>query len=207
MYRLLLLSLAACGTSHEAPAEAPPAVAEAPPVAVVESPAPSTPEAATPDPAAPAQAEGDPAGPDTWTSGVVDVPAKADGMPAQLATVRSASHEGFDRIVLEFKGDRVPGHHLAYVDRPARHCGSGDALTVDGDGLLLIQVTPASAHDDAGASTTDKEVKPALANVREIERTCDFEGVVAYVVGVGSPNPFRVFELAAPPRLVVDIRR
>jgi hypothetical protein len=196
---LLFLALTACGSSHEA-------TAETPPVVIVEAPA-ATPPASTPTTPTTPTPTGDPTGPDTWTVGVVDAPQKVDGVPAQVASVRSASHEGFDRIVLEFKGDRVPGHHLEYVDRPARDCTAGAALDIAGDALLLVQISPASAHDEAGASTADKEVKPALANVREIERSCDFEGVVAFVVGVGAPNPFRVFELTAPARLVVDIKR
>ncbi|MES2641861.1 MAG: hypothetical protein V4850_20395 [Myxococcota bacterium] len=196
---LLFLALTACGTSHEA-------TAETPPVVVVEAP-PATPPVSTPSTPTSPTPTGDPTGPDTWTIGVVDAPQKVAGVPAQVASVRSASHEGFDRIVWEFKGDRLPGHHLEYVDRPARDCGAGTALEIAGDALLLVQFTPASAHDDAGASTTEKEAKPALANVREIERTCDFEGVVAFVVGVGAPNPFRVFELTAPARLVVDVKR
>lgn len=190
---LCLLCLLGCGNSREAPAKAPPPIAATP--------------ATPPTPAPVAVTEADATGPDTWTTAAVDLPAPTGGMPALVASVRSASHEGFDRIVLEFKGDRVPGHHIAYIDRPARDCTAGAEVTIDGEGLLLVQLSAASAHDDAGGSTSAKEEKPALANVREIERTCDHEGVVAFVVGLGSPNPFRVFALAAPPRLVVDVRK
>lgn len=43
--------------------------------------------------------------------------------------------------------------------------------------------------------------------LRDIERTCDFEAVVTWVLGVSSSRPFRVTELSEPTRLVVDVER
>jgi hypothetical protein len=36
--------------------------------------------------------------------------------------------------------------------------------------------------------------------------SCDFEGVVAWVVDTAQARPFRVVELQDPPRLVVDFQ-
>ena len=58
----------------------------------------------------------------------------------------------------------------------------------------------------APASLMDTAVR-ALAEVLEVELTCDFEVVVTWVLGTKSPNRYRVLELSAPPRLAVDVRR
>jgi hypothetical protein len=119
--------------------------------------------------------------------------------------LRAAAHEGFDRVVFEFQGG-VPGFHLEYVDHPVRDCGAGEPQDIAGDAHLEVRMSPANAHTEEGKPTVpEREIKPGLPNVREIQRTCDFEAVVTWVIGVGSPNRFRAFELADPPRLVVDI--
>jgi hypothetical protein len=55
-------------------------------------------------------------------------------------------------------------------------------------------------------ATVGREVPVALANVRRLVLTCDFEAVVVWVLAVGSPNRYRVTVLEGPPRLVVDLR-
>ncbi len=49
------------------------------------------------------------------------------------------------------------------------------------------------------------DIAPHLPIVRQVERTCDFEGVVSYVLGTASPNRYRILELKAPARIAVDI--
>jgi hypothetical protein len=137
------------------------------------------------------------------TVGIVEV--KREGAPSVLHAVRAATNDGHDRVVFEFR-DAVPGFHLEYIDKPVRDCGAGDVKPIEGDGWLEVRFYPAYAHTEEGQPTVaERELRPALPVVREIERTCDFEAVVTWVVGTASPNRFRAFELAAPPRLVVDI--
>lgn len=155
-------------------------------------------------PAIPTSEADDPASP--WT--VQDTRRERDGAGlAVLTDVRSARHQGFDRVVLDFGDGAVPGYSVAYIDRPVRQCGSGHTVPVDGDGWLEVEVTPARAHTDAGRPTiTERSRRPGLANVLQLELTCDFEGHVVWVAGVGSPSPYRVFELRSPARLVIDLR-
>jgi len=141
-----------------------------------------------------------------WTAGDTDRPATAGGMTT-LAAVRIARHDGHDRVVFEFPGNGLPGYHIAYIDRPVRQCGSGEVVELAGDGWLEIRMEPAQAHDEQGNATiTERALAPGLPIIREAKLTCDFEGQVTWVLGVASPNPYRVLELAAPPRLVVDVR-
>jgi hypothetical protein len=157
------------------------------------------------EPAAEPTRPGEVVAPFTGTAGIVDVPRQ--GAPSVLTAVRAAGHAGYDRVVFEFSGD-VPGYHVEYVDRPVRDCGSGDPKPVAGDAWLEVRFFPAHAHDEQGQPTVpSRELRPNLPNVLEIERTCDFEAVVTWVLGVRSPGRYRVLELSAPSRFVVDVRR
>ena len=163
---------------------------------------------AKPAPAAGAarQTQGPAAAPSSggWTAGVTRV---RRGSGATLRAVRTARNEGWDRVVFEFDGATVPGYHLEYVDRPVRKCGSGDEAQVAGQGWLEVRITPAQAHDEAGNVTVaDRERKLSLPVLKELELTCDFEADVTWVLGVASPNRYRVTELSGPARLVVDVQ-
>jgi hypothetical protein len=142
-----------------------------------------------------------------WTAGVVSMRREHNGV-AGLASVRSARHADFDRVVIEFADGSLPGYHIEYVDRPIRQCGSGNVVDMPGDGWLAVRLEPARAHDDQGRATIANRVdRPDLANIVEIRLICDFEAQVEWVLGVRSPNPYRVLELHEPMRLVIDIRR
>lgn len=137
------------------------------------------------------------------TAGIVDV--KRDSSVQRQVGIRTGRHTGYERVVFEFE-QGVPGYHLEYIDKPVRACGSGDVVILEGDGWLQVRFYPAQAHTDEGAPTIgERELAPKLDIIREVERTCDFEGVVTWVVGTASPNRYRVFELHDPPRLVLDI--
>lgn len=126
-------------------------------------------------------------------------------LPTKLVDIRAARHARFDRIAFEFSG-RVPGYHVEYVNRPVRQCGSGEVTEIAGDAWLEVRLSPADAHDDKGHPTAgERERKIELGVLRELEMTCDFEGVVTWVLGVSSPNRYRVLELTDPPRLAVDV--
>ncbi|AUX47846.1 hypothetical protein SOCE26_093720 [Sorangium cellulosum] len=152
--------------------------------------------------------QGDPEDGDTFegTAGDTDKP-RPGAQVAVLRDVRAARHEHYDRVVFEFEGDAVPGYHIEYIDKPVRQCGSGDVVELAGDGWLSVRTTPAAAHTDAGKPTIPfRERKLSLGVIQEIERTCDFEADVTWVLGVSSPNRYRVLELSKPARLVVDVK-
>lgn len=141
-----------------------------------------------------------------WTAGIVRVERPGVGMTTVTA-VRIARNDGYERFVIELGGDTVPGYHVEYVDRPVRQCGSGEPVPLEGDGWLQIRLEPARAHTEEGQPTvTERRLRPAQPVVREAVLTCDFEGHVEWVLGVSSPNPYRILELRSPARLVVDVR-
>lgn len=142
-----------------------------------------------------------------WTAGIVERPAASSGV-VLLTSVETATHEGFDRVVFGFADGRLPGHHLEYVDRPVRRCGSGEPVALPGDGWLEVRLLDARAHTEEGEATVARgRPTPDLGLVRELALTCDFEGRVTWVLAVASPNRYRVLELREPARLVVDVRR
>lgn len=165
------------------------------------TPAPAVDTAAVPPTPAPAAAPMP-----EWTAGRTGVRRRSAGV-ATVREVRAAPNQGFDRFVVVFGADPVPGYRVEYVDKPVRQCGSGDATQVAGDGWLAITLHNARAHTDQGRATVQQRERAlSLPVLREWEFTCDFEAEVQIVLGVASPNRYRVLELANPSRLVIDIQ-
>ena len=126
---------------------------------------------------------------------------------AIMSAVRSARHGNYDRVVFEFLGNEMPTYHIEYIDRPVRACGSGDVVPLAGDGWLEVRFTDAQAHTPEGDATIkDRNRSPNLPIVKDLKITCDFEAEVTWVMGVASPNRYRVLELQNPTRLAVDIK-
>ncbi|CAN5584841.1 hypothetical protein BH24ACI2_BH24ACI2_09440 [soil metagenome] len=126
---------------------------------------------------------------------------------AVLKEVRAARHGNYDRVVFEFEGAELPGYHIEYIDKPVRACGSGNVVPLEGDGWLEIRFYPAQAHDESGQPTIkNREQNPNFQIIKEMKSICDFEADVTWVLGVSSPNEYRVLELKNPTRLAVDIK-
>jgi hypothetical protein len=140
-----------------------------------------------------------------WTAGNVKLE-RASLRPVTLRSVREGRNEGFDRVVFEFTGTQVPGYQLEYVDKPVRHCASGDEIPVTGPSVLLVRLTPSQAHEGGQVTVAERERKPALPVIQELKLICDFEGEVTWVLGNASPKKYRVMELREPARLVVDVQ-
>lgn len=188
---LLVLALAACTPSPDPPEPtAPPPPGSPPSTPSVDTASVPTTEPNTSD------AE--------WTAGTT----AAERSPSQavLHSVRSAAHEGFDRTVFEFEGG-VPGYHIEYIDEPVRQCGSGKPVPLSGEGWLEVRLSPTRAHTEAGAATiAERSRSPELPVLLALTQTCDFEGIVTWVLGLDAPNRYRVSELSDPARLVVDVQ-
>ncbi|MGM0449614.1 MAG: AMIN-like domain-containing (lipo)protein, partial [Pseudomonadota bacterium] len=138
-------------------------------------------------------------------AGIIDRP-HSDTPASTLVAVRTATHDGFDRVIFEFD-ESLPGYHTEYINQPVRKCGSGKVAPMAGDGWLEVRMDPAKAHTSEGQSTVaERERILNLPVLSELELTCDFEAVVTWVFGVESPNRYQIRELSDPPRLVIDIK-
>ncbi|WP_028985031.1 AMIN-like domain-containing (lipo)protein [Sporichthya polymorpha] len=145
-------------------------------------------------------------------TGLVGVVASADAA-AKTATVqnlRTGAHSTFDRVVIDYTGKK-PTVKLSLVNS-LYSCGKGDKLTIPGDKILKIDLTPAQAHNDKGKSTYSGPGRLSTANynlstLKGVRMACDFEGHVTFGVGVKNLKSYSVSHLTNPKRVVVDLKR
>ena len=129
---------------------------------------------------------------------------------SHLVAVRADRHEGFDRVVFEFDS-AVPGYTVGYATKPITEDGSGREVSIAGEHVVEARMTPASGVNLDGEQvvptyTGPNRFSPMTPEVAELVRTGDFEAVLTWAVGLRDRVDFRVTELTAPPRLVVDFR-
>ncbi len=153
--------------------------------------------------------EADPTSTDAFegTAGATDKPrAGAEGRgPARRANGPARARR--PRRV-RVRGRRGAGYHIDYIDKPGAPVRLGRGDGDRGRRMLAVRMTPAAALQRRGErhGPVPRARKLALGVAREIERTCDFEAEVTWVLGVSSPNRYRVLELTKPARLVVDVK-
>jgi hypothetical protein len=195
---VLLLAPAGCGGDDDNAA-----TTAATTTATATTPATTTATATTTTPAA---------GIDTLEgAGTTPVTAPATNEETALLTaVRAARHEGYDRVVFEFR-NALPGYDVRYVAPPVRQDGSGQVVTVQGDAVARIRMENALDADLRRPSapmtyTGPTRIRPGTPEVAELVRAGGFEGVLTWVAGLRDRVDFRVTTLQAPPRLVVDFR-
>jgi hypothetical protein len=132
---------------------------------------------------------------------------RSQGM-ATLRGLRTASQDGFDRLVLDFGDQPLPGWHAEYAARPGAQCGSGEPVQLAGARFLRLRLQSAQAHDEQGEPTVrQRSLELNMPALRALRLVCDFEGEVGVVLGVNAANPYRVLELGNPSRLVLDVRQ
>lgn len=124
-----------------------------------------------------------------------------------VVDVRAARHDGFDRVVIELDGTGAPGWLARYVDQPTAD-GSGAPVAVAGNAFLSVVVRGVGIPADTGVPAfAGRVTTTGTQQVREVVVGTVFEGFASSFVGIaGPPRPFRVFALAGPPRLVIDVR-
>ena len=147
-------------------------------------------------------------------AGTNPVAERRDGTEtALLERVALARHDGYDRVVFEFR-NALPGYRVEYVNPPLYEDGSGDRVDVAGNAFVVVRMERASGFDlEAGEGELVYDGPRRLtgadagtSTVREVVRTGDFEAVLTWAVGVADRAEFRVLKLDGPPRLVVDFR-
>jgi hypothetical protein len=129
---------------------------------------------------------------------------------ALLTDVRAARHEGFDRVVFQFR-NVLPGYDVRYVSPPVHQDGSGKVVPIAGSYVARIRMENALDADLTQASapltyTGPQRFTPGTPEIAELARAGGFEGVLTWVAGLQDRVDFRVSTLTGPPRLVVDFR-
>src|SRR4051794_35742589 len=129
---------------------------------------------------------------------------------ALLDRVAVGRHEGYDRVVFQFRGDGLPGYRVEYVEPPLKEDGSGDPVAVAGSAFVVVRMDPASGFDlsSGEGELVYKGPKrlPGASVVKEVVRTGDFEAVLTWAIGLDAKVPFLVSTAASPSRLIVDFR-
>ena len=123
-----------------------------------------------------------------------------------LVAIRAAHHpeatRAYDRVVFEFSGP-IPLLRIEHVQELLGD-GSGLPVPIAGRAILLVQLTPARAHDDNGKASAPARVKLKLPLVKEIVSSGDFEAVVSYGIGLSRKAEMRILTMDNPDRLVID---
>lgn len=141
------------------------------------------------------------------TTGISVVGNTNGGTLQTLKAVRTGAQSGMDRIVFEFSDTGLPEWEVKYVEpKLVTDCGSGEPVAVAGNAWLQITFRGARAHNDSGIATSgpNRRVSNQIA-LRELVRTCDFEGEVTWVAGIMRENEYIPRALNGPSRLVIDI--
>lgn len=118
--------------------------------------------------------------------------------------LRYARHSNFDRVVIRVQG-RIPGWTVRYASTH-QYDGSGAPVPIRAGADLVL--FPAYAHRADGSScyTGPMLVRPGLPALKAIAFTGDFEGYVSFAFGLDGRNPYRIFRLHDPQRIVLDFR-
>lgn len=142
-----------------------------------------------------------------FAGGTARVEGESAGGPLSVVAVRTARQDGYDRVVFELDGREagVPGWTVEYVDDPRRD-GSGEPVEVAGDTTLVVLIRGTGYPFDTGVEEAERVSRGAdLEVVQDVVLGSVFEGVYEAFVGLDAERPFRVFRLADPARLVVDV--
>ncbi len=138
-----------------------------------------------------------------------DLPVEGGGPPlrANITDVRAATHDGYDRIVFQFRGG-IPEFLVQSATPPFTADPSGQPLAVKGSSFLYITLRGGTKQMDSGASSYSGPRNfnlefPTLVNLVEAG---DFEAVSTWYAGLSHAACLRVSTLTEPDRLVIDIQ-
>ncbi|WKD59776.1 AMIN-like domain-containing (lipo)protein [Corynebacterium caspium] len=131
-------------------------------------------------------------------------------VPAQLVVtnIRLGSHEGFDRLVVDFVGTGDPGWHINYEDRPTQ-LASGLPVEYSGKTALNINIDGTTYPFEIGVQdfTPRTITSPDTRVIEEAKFVGSFESNSQLVVGLKDTVPYSVTVLHEPTRLVLDFVR
>ena len=122
---------------------------------------------------------------------------------ATLTAVRTAHHDGYDRIVFEFSGaSSLPAYSLTRQSSSTfTEDASGRPRTLEGSaGVRSV------FHGTVASASAPADAKPELPVIREVRQIGNFERVTSYGIGLSRAACFKTLELTGPARLVVDFQ-
>ena len=193
-----LAVLAGCGTAPAGQSPSP----SARPTSAVSAPAGGTPAPAGTN--APAPGSGTP----VTSPGTPGLSRACAAAGTYLTAVRTGQHAGFDRVVFEFSGG-TPTYAASLV-RTVYSDAKGDVVPLPGQALLRVVFRGATAWCPTPGSRTyagPSVLTPYYPRLLAVGATGDFEQVLSFGVGLAAPGPYRIYALAGPDRVVLDVSR
>jgi hypothetical protein len=123
---------------------------------------------------------------------------------AYVDAVRVGTHTGYDRITIEFHNGQPKSVEIKPQGNTTfTQDASGQKFVLQGSKGLLIVIHGADEHTDYTGPT---DFKTGYQGLEEARQMGDFEGVVQWGLGTSSMGCYRVFFLANPVRLVIDVQ-
>jgi len=144
--------------------------------------------------------------PDFVANTEADTEAASADAAVTVSAIRIGAHDGFDRVVFEVGGTGTPGWDVRYVDAASSQ-GSGDPVDVAGNAVLQVTVTGAGYPYDTGVEeyAGGPLTGSGTSAVTEVVWNATFEGTSLAFIGTTGENPFRVYALSDPARVVVEV--
>ncbi|WJY97781.1 AMIN-like domain-containing (lipo)protein [Corynebacterium fournieri] len=126
----------------------------------------------------------------------------------KIEGIRAGSHDGYDRVVVDFSGTGQPNVLAGYNADP-RQQASGYPLVPAGNAYfdLIIQGVPQSMSLDEADIAKSDPAGVAAGGIAEIADGGVFEANAQYVIGLDAKRPYHLYMLDNPTRLVVDFQK
>ena len=126
----------------------------------------------------------------------------ATGHDLYIMEIRSAAHDGFDRVVYEFKGPGLPGFETRWVQTPMQY-GTDVPISMGGNAYLRIQINGTTG--DRGKSYSLGQSAGYVEDIYHTGASPVFhDKSTEYFIGLDRQRPYTAFLLENPTRLVVD---
>ena len=125
---------------------------------------------------------------------------------ANITDVRVGTHDGYDRVVLEFQ-QGTPELTLDRAQPPFTQDASGLPMEVEGSSFLRLTMRGGSKQTDDNTSSYDgpTDLNPELPVLVDLIEGGDFERQSTWYLGLTSEACVRVLLLEDPARVVIDV--
>ncbi|MFE5595325.1 hypothetical protein [Streptomyces sp. NPDC056549] len=123
--------------------------------------------------------------------------------------VRTATHDTYDRVVIDLGEGTVPGWTTGEQTTPLYwgEEGSQTRVPIQGDSYLTVTLMPAEAFDGNHQSTytSPRSQSFGYPSLKGQALVYSFEDSNTFGLALGPHSSYKVFKLTAPNRIVIDV--
>lgn len=137
-------------------------------------------------------------------------PKSGSGTAGLLTGVRVGRHEGFTRLVFDFREPTFPNWEVSYVPGPIEGMVEPEGGWVEGEAFLVARFQPSGTADLSGDEVVmiydgPRRIDVGAGSVVQLLIVEDFEANLWWAIGLTGEKPFTVGTLVGPPRIFIDI--